>query len=81
MRVYFVDLITVYKTIFQFPVVSTVNSRTPVIFQMWLPLHKVSKTSQKNWSDPALGEPLNSSTPLGWDALQNSFGCCLGTLA
>lgn len=37
MRVYFVDLITVYKTICQFPVVSIVNSRTPVIFQMWLP--------------------------------------------
>lgn len=36
-RVYFVDLITVYKTICQFPVVSIVNSRTPVIFQMCLP--------------------------------------------
>lgn len=37
MRVYFVDLITLYKTIGQFPVVSIVNSRTSVIFQMWLP--------------------------------------------
>lgn len=60
MRVYFVDLTTVYKTIFQFPVVSIVNSRTSVIFQMWLFPQKENKTSEKNWSDPVLGEPLNS---------------------
>lgn len=54
-RVYFVDLITLYKTIGQFPVVSIVNSRTSVIFQMWLPCQKDNKTSEKNCSDPAGG--------------------------
>lgn len=55
MRVYFVDLITVYKTISWFPVVSIVNSRTSVISQLWFPPWKVTKTSEKTWSDPALG--------------------------
>lgn len=26
---------------------------------------------RKNWSDPALGEPLNSSISFVWDALMN----------
>lgn len=43
MRVYFVDVITLYKTICQFPVASIVNSRTSVIFQMWLPPRRTTK--------------------------------------
>lgn len=72
-RVYFADLITVYKTICHIPAVSTVNCRIPVIFQMWLPPWKEKKTREKNWRDPVLGQPLNSSTWFVWGALRNSL--------
>lgn len=74
MRVYFVDLTTVYKTICQFPMVTIGNSRTPVIFQMWLsPPRKRIKPVRRT----GVTQPLNSSTSFVWDAIMNSFGCCL----
>lgn len=73
MRVYFVDLITVYKTICQFPVVSMVNSRTPVIFQMWLhpPGGEQNQWEELEW--PSTGGASELLSILCLDALTNSL--------